>query len=81
MTAQRFAARMPHMEGQRAATVERLETPCPICEGSAGHAEQGEWVSCGYCSGAGYLPTEDGKRVLDLIRHNLPLMLSEAART
>jgi hypothetical protein len=29
-----------------------------------------EWENCPVCDGAGYVPTEFGKRVLDLMRHN-----------
>jgi len=41
-----------------------LEIRCPRCEGRGGEEERGNWCPCCECEGAGYLPTEIGKRVL-----------------
>jgi len=48
-----------------------LEVPCPHCEGDRGitHGD-GHWSRCPVCDGAGYKPTEVGKKVLALMRHN-----------
>jgi Tryptophan RNA-binding attenuator protein inhibitory protein len=48
-----------------------LESVCPYCEGIGGKAPMYEdgWDVCWNCMGAGYVPTEFGKRVIALIRH------------
>lgn len=49
-----------------------LENPCTACEGSGGRMGYvNDWHECDKCSGAGYVPTEFGEKLLDLIRHNL----------
>jgi len=55
-----------------------LETRCPRCEGMGHSEEQGESdFGCSKCGGAGYLPTEDGKRVLNLMRHNFRRLFNQ----
>jgi DnaJ-class molecular chaperone len=58
-----------------AADLERL---CPRCRGQGGDTELGCWYSCGECNGAGYIPTEYGKKVLALMRHNFKPTLRDA---
>lgn len=58
-----------------------LESKCPICEGAGGHEERRQWQSCYFCDGAGYLPTESGKRILDLVRHNFAILHRNAVET
>jgi hypothetical protein len=59
------------------ARLPELETRCESCEGRGGHTERGKWYDCIYCRGAGALPTETGKQVLALVRHNLRSMESQ----
>ena len=54
-----------------------LETSCPVCGGAGGETERREWTDCYRCNGAGYLPTEAGKRVLALLKHNFRPLLKE----
>lgn len=49
-----------------------LETVCLECEGKGYWAKRGR---CDQCHGIGLVPTEFGKRVLDLIRHNRRIVL------
>lgn len=60
------------------AGVPLLEERCPSCNGRGHYTGDGE-ATCLKCGGAGYLPTEDGKRVLALMQHNLPAMLRNAS--
>jgi hypothetical protein len=47
-----------------------LETRCDSCEGRGGEEERGRWCPCPTCDGTGYIPTEAGKRILAIVRHN-----------
>ena len=52
-----------------------LEEECPICKGKKGRfysevEENNGWADCFRCKGAGYVPTEVGARILELVRHN-----------
>lgn len=47
-----------------------LETVCDKCLGVGGKDYSGEWEECDCCKGYGYIPTEIGARILDLVRHN-----------
>ncbi len=60
---------------------ERLEIRCDICNGRGSFVNglQGE-IRCDVCKGAGYLPTQLGAKILDLVRHNLRLMLEDSRR-
>lgn len=61
---------MTENEKNELAALERLpalETACPECDGKGHWAKRGR---CDECHGAGVVPTEFGKRVLNLIRHN-----------
>lgn len=53
-----------------------LEKLCQRCGGTGGHKRmyQPEWDDCPECDGAGYVPTDDGRRILDLIEHNFRQM-------
>lgn len=50
-----------------------LETVCPECEGDNDYNANayGPWRPCGSCGGAGYIPTDLGAKIIDLIRHNI----------
>jgi len=51
-----------------------LETKCDQCNGHPYTRINGEDEKCSYCDGAGYVPTEDGEAILQLIRHNFKPM-------
>ncbi len=57
-----------------------LEALCQRCdgEGTIGYAD-GKRYRCPVCNGAGYEPTEFGRRVLDLMRHHLRPMHEDLA--
>jgi DnaJ-class molecular chaperone len=55
-----------------------LEEPCQKCEGSGLFTECRRQRRCDWCQGAGFIPTEFGERVLDLMRHNFRPMLQDA---
>jgi hypothetical protein len=57
---------------------EDLETPCNACDGEGQYRKEGEWRRCRRCDGAGYIPTDLGIKVLDLMRHNFRPMLQDA---
>ena len=48
-----------------------LEIKCPDCNGRGVGHEMGEQYPCHECGGAGYQPTESGKKILALVRHEL----------
>jgi hypothetical protein len=58
------------MADERATELPELEIPCPVCGGAGGDTERRQWSPCYRCDGAGYFPTEAGRRVLALMRHN-----------
>lgn len=51
-----------------------LETECWKCEGDGNNFYALEsfkgYKVCDECGGSGYLPTQAGRRVLELVRHN-----------
>jgi DnaJ-class molecular chaperone len=53
-----------------------LECPCETCEGKGGWFSSGgygkDWTYCGACAGAGHIATPLGRKILELIRHNMP---------
>ena len=55
-----------------------LETSCRLCEGAGRVHEEGRYRRCGCCNGAGYEPTEFGKKVLAMMRHNFRSMREDA---
>lgn len=55
-----------------------LEVICEHCHGEGGTNAYTYWEKCSCCNGAGYIPTEDGKRLLDLMRHNALEMVRES---
>lgn len=62
-----------------------LEKECPICKGSgnvASYDNDDGYRACERCSASGFVPTEEGKAVLNLLRHNFrirsELFLAEA---
>jgi hypothetical protein len=50
-----------------------LEVGCPYCMGRPKEREEGSGrlIICPMCKGAGFIPTEVGRQILDLVRHNL----------
>jgi hypothetical protein len=64
-----------HHESQR---IPQLEVVCPACNGSGGDRELGVWNHCPECKGARYVPTEEGEKILELMRHNFRPMLRDA---
>lgn len=48
-----------------------FETLCICCEGGGGWMSYGDWIECHKCYGTGYIPTELGEAVLELLRHNV----------
>jgi DnaJ-class molecular chaperone len=57
-----------------------LEVVCSTCDGAGFFTEQRREYPCHKCNGAGYLPTEAGKKILDLMRHNFEPMLRLAGK-
>jgi DnaJ-class molecular chaperone len=57
-----------------------LEVVCSYCKGSGGDVDMGEFCPCPDCHGTGYVPTKTGRAILDLMRHNLPLMMQQNRR-
>jgi DnaJ-class molecular chaperone len=56
-----------------------LETVCPECDGSGKTESRYDGTSkCEKCGGSGYVTTEQGERILELMRHNFKIMLSDA---
>jgi DnaJ-class molecular chaperone len=55
-----------------------LEQPCSNCFGKGYELGYMGRVRCCVCDGSGYEPTEFGKRVLSLMRHNFKPMLHDA---
>jgi hypothetical protein len=56
-----------------------LETPCADCNGKGWYwpEDRDKARRCEACAGAGYVPTGDGKRILDLMRHSIRAMVAE----
>jgi hypothetical protein len=48
-----------------------LEVRCERCGGRGCFRECGAASACPSCGGAGYIPTDAGKQILSLLRHNL----------
>jgi len=55
-------------------TLPTLEKVCGKCGGCGGEFDRRDWFPCCECKGKGYFPTEAGRRILVLMRHNLPAM-------
>jgi hypothetical protein len=55
--------------------IPQLEVVCPACKGTGGDRELGAWNYCPECKGARYVPTEEGEKILKLMRHNFRPML------
>jgi DnaJ-class molecular chaperone len=55
----------------------RLETMCRNCNGTGDVSPFGHLEDCVKCSGTGYVPTDLGAKILDLVRHNLRSILLE----
>lgn len=58
-----------------------LQVKCQRCEG-AGALRDGSmcpWADCYQCDGAGFIPTEAGKKVLALVRRHFRAMLTAAS--
>jgi DnaJ-class molecular chaperone len=51
----------------------QLELECSTCKGRGGYADiedDNGWASCDECNGAGFIPTPEGTRILNLVLHN-----------
>lgn len=56
--------------------MEALETLCPRCKGKGGRWNWlDNWEICARCKGAGWLPTQLGEKIIDLIRHQFSGMM------
>ncbi len=56
-----------------------LETVCSLCKGERGTRDESAddgWVDCYQCEGAGFIPTESGRRILALMRHNVRVKIA-----
>jgi DnaJ-class molecular chaperone len=51
--------------------IPQLEIRCSECGGIGSYTERYQRYNCPSCDGAGYLPTEAGKKILEIIKHNL----------
>jgi DnaJ-class molecular chaperone len=49
-----------------------LQVKCPECDGKGGWFDEfdGSGLYCGQCGGAGYVATDLGREILDLVRRN-----------
>jgi len=51
-----------------------LEKMCASCKGTGWcesiKEDDGGWGTCSDCAGTGFIPTEIGARILELVRHN-----------
>jgi DnaJ-class molecular chaperone len=52
--------------------MEDLEEKCPACQGSGRdmNKKDNPFCCCPRCYGTGYVPNENGLKVLTLLRHN-----------
>ncbi len=59
-----------------------LEFPCTYCTARGGWRVEGSgtWHRCTMCNGSGFIPTDFGSRVLDLLRHNFQSLLQDSHR-
>src|SRR2546421_5220948 len=73
--------RRSEMTQQTARMSDELESRCDRCSGRGGwYVEgRGDWHRCGACAGSGFVPTAQGKKILDLMRHNFKPMLEDTA--
>ena len=55
-----------------------LEVPCSHCDGEGTVDDCREETPCPFCEGAGFEPTELGRTILALIRHNFVALLDDA---
>jgi len=55
-----------------------LETVCGECGGNGGQKGCHFWETCDACNGTGYILTDDGKAILELVRHNGKTILRES---
>ena len=56
-----------------------LDTKCPNCQGEGvlHWDERSEPLECPKCLGVGYIPTEDGRRLLDFFQRHLVLEIED----
>lgn len=47
-----------------------LEILCPHCKGMRIINGEKHYQTCSNCKGSGFVPTEEGKKILELMRHN-----------
>ena len=55
-----------------------LEVVCPKCSGKGGRDDYEGWITCRPCKGIGFIPTEVGAAVLDIVRHNIDHMVRDS---
>ena len=55
-----------------------LEELCGSCRGEGCYRGREGPVRCDVCNGAGFISTEFGERILNLMRHNFKPMLQDA---
>ena len=56
-----------------------LEMKCPRCQGLG--APDGDLrYPCRNCAGRGYVPTDFGNKVIELVRHNFKSLLQDSLR-
>lgn len=55
-----------------------LENRCEQCKGDGGTNEYSFWATCDNCQGTGYIPTQNGEAILELIQHNMKNLLRQA---
>ncbi len=62
-------------------TLPELETKCWQCWGSGviPWNDHAELIDCPGCGGLGWIPTDEGKRLLDFLRRHLGLDFEEEA--
>lgn len=65
-------------EGHELQQLPTLETLCKNCNGDGDVISYRGRERCDKCNGAGYIPTEIGTKILDLMAHNFRPMLQDA---
>jgi hypothetical protein len=60
-------------------TLPELETKCWQCWGNGviPWNDHGELIDCPECGGLGWIPTDEGKRLLDFVKRHLGLDFEE----
>ena len=56
-----------------------LEEPCLLCAGTGSERAEDGLVRCCMCAGSGYSPTPFGEKIIRLLRHQIHVVLRDAA--